>query len=88
MEPENKQGRLLYFYKKDEGGKLELVMSVHVDNVFMAGKTEALEKIKDIIKLKFNIQESKKVKKLFELYYQWGSDAKRFLRQNDHGKGL
>ena len=42
MEPEKKQGRLLYFYKKDEGGKLELVMSVHVDNVFMAGKNEAL----------------------------------------------
>ena len=49
------------FYKKDEKGKLELVMSVHVYDVFMAVKPYTLEKLKDFIKLKFNIQESGKV---------------------------
>ena len=34
------------FYKKDGDGKLELVMSVHVDGVYMARKPETLKKIK------------------------------------------
>ena len=34
------------FYQKDYGGKLNLMMSVHVDNVFMAGIPETLENIK------------------------------------------
>ena len=28
----------IIFYKKDDGWKLELVMSLHVDDIFMAGK--------------------------------------------------
>ena len=46
MQPEKKQGIFLFFYKKDDNGKLELVMSVHVDNDFMAGNPETLDKIK------------------------------------------
>ena len=42
-------------YKKYYDGKLELVMSVHVDDVFMAGIPETLEKIKETINMKFNI---------------------------------
>ena len=38
-------------------------MSVHVDDVFMVGKPEKLKNIKEIIKEKFNISESGKVKK-------------------------
>ena len=34
------------FYDKDDDGKLELVMSVHVDYFFMAGSPDTLEKIK------------------------------------------
>ena len=44
------------FYKKDDNGKLEIVMSVHVDDVFMARKLEKLSTIKDIINQNFNIQ--------------------------------
>ena len=51
------------FYNKYDGGKLELMMSVHVDNVVMLVRPEILESIKYMIKLKFNIQESVKVKK-------------------------
>ena len=52
------------------------MMSVHVDNVFMAGKTETLNNIKENIKEKFNISESGKVKKFLGVYYEWGRDAK------------
>ena len=51
-------------------------MSVHVDNVFMAGKLETLKVIKENIKEKFNISEFGKVKKFLEVYYQWGHDEK------------
>ena len=34
-------------FKKDEKGKLELVMSVHVDGVFVACKPESLKVIKE-----------------------------------------
>ena len=51
------------FYKKYYGDKLEIVMSVHVHDVFLEGRPEPLENIKDVIKLKFIIQESGKVKK-------------------------
>ena len=43
------------FFQKYEKGKLELVMSVHVDDVFMAGKPETLKAIKENNKEKFNI---------------------------------
>ena len=34
------------FFWKDENGKLELVISVHVDDLFMAGKPDTLKVIK------------------------------------------
>ena len=45
------KGDSCILFRKDEKGKLELVMSVHVDDVFMAGKPETLKFIKE----KFNI---------------------------------
>ena len=33
------------FYNKYGDGELELVMSVHVDDVFMAGRLETLKKV-------------------------------------------
>ena len=50
------------FYKKDDDGKLELVMSDHIDDVFMVGNPKTLKKIKNMINMKLNIQEIGKVK--------------------------
>ena len=36
------QADYFIFYKKDDGGKLQLVMSVHVYDVFMAGRPKTL----------------------------------------------
>ena len=58
------------FYKKYDNGELELVMSVHVDNVFMEGNPETLDKIKEKIKLYFNIQRSSKLNRFLILYYK------------------
>ena len=38
-------------------------MFVHVDNVFLSVRKETLENIKEMAKLKFIIQKSRKVKK-------------------------
>ena len=46
------------FFRKYEKGKLELVMSVHVDDAFMDGNPEKLKSIEENIKEKFNILES------------------------------
>ena len=51
-------------------------MYVHVYVVFIAGKLETLDKIKELIKLEFNIQDSKKVKKFLRAYYEWVHDEK------------
>ena len=64
------------FYKKDEYGKLELVISVHLDDVLMVGNPDTLNKIKEMIKKKFNIEESVKVKKFSRVFYEWGRDVK------------
>ena len=64
------------FYKKDDIGRLELVMSVHVDDVFMAGNRDSLEKIKQKFKHNLHIQDYGKVKKFLRVYYEWGRDAK------------
>ena len=64
------------FYKKDDNGKLILMMSLHLDDVFMSWKSDTLEKTKENINTKFNIQESVKVKKFLGVYYEWGHDAK------------
>ena len=63
------QSNSCIFYKKEEGGKLELVISVHVDDVFMSGRTKTLENIKELIKLKFTIQEFENVMRFLGLYY-------------------
>ena len=63
-------------YKKYDSGKLELVISINVDNECMEARPEKLENIKEIIKLKFNIKESDKLKKFLGVYYKWGHDAK------------
>ena len=51
-------------------------MAVHIESVFVAGRLKKLENIKEVIKLKFNIQESMKVKIFIGVYYEWGHDAK------------
>ena len=61
---------------KYEKGKSELVMSFHVDNLFMAGHMETLNNIKENIKEKFNISESVKVNNFLGFYYEWGHYAK------------
>ena len=50
------------------------MIPIHVDDV--AGKSKTLEKIKYIIKLKFKIHESWKVKKFLVVYFEWVRDAK------------
>ena len=64
------------FYDKSDNGKLEFVMSVHLYDIFMAGKTDRLEIIKDMINLKFNIHKSGKVKKFLGVCYEWVCNAK------------
>ena len=64
------------FFKKYGKGKLELIMSVHLDDVFMDSKPDTLNNTKEKIKDRFNILESKKVKKFLRVYYEWGCDAK------------
>ena len=73
------------FHKKDDNGKLELVILVHVDDVFVTGKPETLKKIKEIIKQKLNIQESGEVEKFIEVYYEWIRGAKG-LYKNYYGE--
>ena len=41
-------------------------MSIHVDDALMVGMSETLEDIKEMINLKFNIQESGKVKNVIK----------------------
>ena len=64
------------FFKKDYKGRLELVMLVDLDYVFIAGKLETWKKAKEKIKENFNISEFGKVKKFLGVYYEWGRDAK------------
>ena len=46
-------------------------MSVHVNDIFMEGSTEKLEKIKEMINTKFEIQKSGKLKKFIVVNYKW-----------------
>ena len=66
----------MHFFRKYEKGKLELVMSVHANDVFMVCNPETLKVIKEKIKEKFNISESGNVKKILGVNYEWGHHAK------------
>ena len=61
-------------------------MSVHVGGVFMAESPETLKKLKELIKLKFNIQESREVKKFLGVYYEWVHDKKCSYAKNTMDK--
>ena len=52
------------------------MISVHVDNVLIAGKPVTLKNTKEKIKENFNIQESRNVRKFLGFYYEWDCDAK------------
>ena len=56
-------------------------MSVHADNVFMAGRPETLKDIKYNIKDKFNISESGKVKKFLGVHYEWGHYTEKDVKK-------
>ena len=60
------------------------MMSVHVEDIFMAGNPETLKNIRENIKEKFNISESGKAKKLLGFYYEWGLDTKVTYEKNNH----
>ena len=64
------------FDKKDNKGKLELMIPVHVNNVIISGNPETLKNSQGKIKLKLNIQESEKAKKFLGAYYELGRDEK------------
>ena len=64
------------FFRKDDKGKLGLVMSSHVEDVSVDGNPETLKGIKEKIKEKFNISESRKVNNFMGFYYEWGHYAK------------
>ena len=51
-------------------------MSVHVHDVFLEGRPEPLENIKDMIKSKCSIKESRKVKKFLKVNYKVCHDEK------------
>ena len=67
-------------YKKDDNGKLELVMTVYIDYVFVAGKTEKLKITKYVMNQRFNIQYSGKVKKFLKVYYELGRETKELYK--------
>ena len=67
---------LCILYKKHNRRKLELMMSIYIDEMFMAGKLENLEKRKELLKLKFNIQESGNVNFFLGVYYERLHDKK------------
>ena len=46
------------------------MMSVHVDDIFMAVSSNILEDMKEIIKLSFNVQEFRKVRKFLGVFYK------------------
>ena len=64
------------FFSKVGKGKLKLVMSVRVDNVFMAVNMETLKKFEEKINEKLNISWSGKVNNFTGFYYEWGYYAK------------
>ena len=74
--PEKSKSESYIFFRKYEKGKLELVMSVNVDNIFMADKPETLKDIKEKTKEKFNVPESGKARNFLRVYYKWSHGAK------------
>ena len=63
------------FYRKDkETGELMLILSVHVDDVIVAGKSEYVEELKTKVKERFNITDLGQLKKHLGVNYEWGTD--------------
>ena len=52
-----------WYFRKDVKWKVEVVISVHIDDIFMVRNPETLKHIKENTKKKFNISESGNVKK-------------------------
>ena len=64
------------FFEKYDKGYLELVISVHVEDVLMAVNPETSMNTKEKINQKFNISESSKVRKFLRFDYEWVCDTK------------
>ena len=62
------------------------MMSVYVDDVFMAGNPEKLKGIKEKIKENFKISDSGKAKKFLGVYYECSHDAKGTYAKMTNGK--
>ena len=61
------------FYRKDEKtGELILILSVHVDDVIVAGMNEYVEELKIKVKERFNITDLGQLKKHLGVNNKWG----------------
>ena len=63
------------FYKKDKKtGELLMVLSIHVDDVVVAGIKECIDELKVKVMERFNITDLGLLKKHLGVTYEWGTD--------------
>ena len=66
------------------------MISVHVDDVYMAGRPDTLENVRELIKLRFNMKEYSKVISFLGVYYEWGHNNRvpcaKFSMDEDFNK--
>ena len=71
---QSKADPCIFFRKDEKTGELILILSVHVDDVIVAGKKEFVEELKEKVKERFNITDLGKLKKHLGVNYEWGED--------------
>ena len=62
------------FTRQDETGKTILIMSSHVDDIFVAGTPDAIAWFKQQLKERFNIKEMGRIIKHLGIKYAWQQD--------------
>ena len=58
-------------YKRDETGKLQLIVAVYADNVLISGKEKEIHKFKTTLKPKYKITDLGKLKRRLGIWYEW-----------------
>ena len=66
-------------YKKDEEGKLRLIVAVYADEVLISAREIDFREFKETFKKRYYITDLGKLKKYLGIWYEWIKSAKESI---------
>ena len=73
-------------YKKDEEGKLKLIIALYIDDVLISGREKDIKEFKETFKKTYKMTDIGRLKRHLGIWYEWIKNDKEVSYKNTHGQ--